>query len=495
MSTAHSSPPAFQIMTKPIGPICNLDCKYCFYLEKEKLYPDKSKWRMDLELLGTYIRQYIQSQQAPEVFFAWQGGEPTLMGVDFFRHAVQFQRKYADGRRISNSVQTNGTLLDDEWCQFFTENDFLIGLSIDGPRKYHDKYRIDKKGRPTFDDVMRGMALLKKHATRFNTLCVVNRHNSQAPLEVYEFLKTEGSGFMQFIPLVERIGPAGGPLDLAEPPEPKVVDGRVSLPLIGHSGLSTQDSGVASRHEGPAQSQIENQKSKIGNAPVAPWSVEPLAYGQFLCDIFDHWVRRDVGRVFVQIFDVQLGIWMGLPASLCVFAETCGNALAMEHNGDLYACDHYVYPKYKLGNIAETPMRQLVDSQQQRLFGTDKRDTLPKFCRQCDVRFACNGECPKHRFLTAPDGEYGLNYLCAGYKKFFHHIDPYMTVMARLLNEGRAAAEIMGMLAREEADRRRQAAWARVGRNDPCPCGSGRKYKKCCGARPGGLRPPAGLIR
>ena len=444
-------------MTKPIGPICNLDCKYCFYLEKEKLYPDKSNWRMSDDLLERYVRQYIEAQDVPEISFAWQGGEPTLMGVDFFRRAVALQKQYANGRKISNSVQTNGTLLDDAWCQFFTENHFLIGLSIDGPREYHDKYRVDKQGKPTFDDVMRGIAFLKKHKTDFNTLCVVNRFNSKAPLEVYKFLKTEGSGFMQFIPLVERVG-GDGPLDLAEPPAPKVVDGRVALPLI--SGGVGAASAAA-----PA---------------VTPWSVEPAAYGQFLCDIFDYWVRHDVGQAFVQIFDVQLGIWMGLPSSLCVFAETCGNALAMEHNGDLYSCDHYVYPKYKLGNIANNSMRKLIDSPEQRIFGTDKRDTLPKFCRECDVKFACNGECPKHRFLTTPDGEYGLNYLCAGYKKFFHHVDPYMTIMAKLLNEGRAAAEIMGILARDESERRNRNAWANVGRNDPCPCGSGKKYKKCC---------------
>jgi uncharacterized protein len=436
-------------LTKPVGPICNLDCKYCFYLEKEKLYPGKSNWRMPDEVLETYVRQYIEGQDVPEVAFAWQGGEPTLMGVDFFRRVVELQQQYAGGKKITNAIQTNGTLLDDEWCAFLKANSFLIGLSIDGPRRYHDQYRVDKEGRATFDRVIAGMRLLKKHAVDFNTLCVVSRANSEAPLDIYRFLKSEGSGYIQFIPLVERVG--GGELPLAEPPI-LVEPGRVRLPVIAHAGA----------HEAAA---------------VTPWSVEPLAYGNFLCAIFDEWVRRDVGRVFVQIFDVQLGIRMGYPSSLCVFGETCGNALAMEHNGDLYSCDHYVYPQYKLGNVATDSMEELVASPQQRKFGTDKRDTLPKYCRECDVRFACNGECPKHRFIETPDGEPGLNYLCAGYKRFFRHIDPYMRTMAELVESGRPADHIMRMIADSE---RRESAGP-VGRNDLCPCGSGKKYKKCCG--------------
>jgi len=456
-------PRSFHVLTKPVGPICNLDCKYCFYLEKEKLYPGKNNWRMPDQVLETYVRQYIEGQDVPEVAFAWQGGEPTLMGVDFFRRVVELQQQHAGGKKITNAIQTNGTLLDDEWCGFLKANSFLVGLSIDGPRKYHDQYRVDKEGRATFDRVIAGMRLLKKHAVDFNTLCVVSRANSIAPLDIYRFLKNEGSGYIQFIPLVERVG--GGELPLAEPPilnssaregeapvEPSAARVRVSLPVVAETGAERV-------------------------AAVTPWSVEPLAYGNFLCAIFDEWVRRDVGRVFVQIFDVQLGIRMGYPSSLCVFGETCGNALALEHNGDLYSCDHYVYPQYKLGNVATESLEELVVSPRQRTFGTDKRDTLPKYCRECDVRFACNGECPKHRFITTPDGEPGLNYLCAGYKRFFRHIGPYMRTMAELVESGRPADQIMKMIADGE---RRQTAGP-VGRNDLCPCGSGRKYKKCCG--------------
>ena len=434
-------------MTKPVGPICNLDCKYCFYLEKEKLYPGKSNWRMPDEVLEKYVRQYIEAQQVPEVTFAWQGGEPTLMGLDFFRRAVELQQRYANGKKIANAIQTNGTLLDDEWCEFLKSNQFLVGLSIDGPRKYHDVYRVDKQGKPTFDKVIAAARLMKKHGVEFNTLCVVSSANVVAPLDVYRFLKTEGSGFIQFIPLVERVG--SGELSLAAPPT-LIEPGRVRLPIISE----------------PKE-----------DGPVTPWSVQPLAYGNFLCAIFDEWVRKDVGRVFVQIFDVQLGIWMGYPSTLCVFGETCGNAMALEHNGDLYACDHYVYPEYKLGNVATDSLTDLVASPAQRKFGADKRDSLPKYCRECDVRFACNGECPKHRFLTTPDGEPGLNYLCAGYKKFFRHVDPAMRAMGDLVHSGRPAAEVMKMI----ADAERKQAPGPVGRNDPCPCGSGRKFKKCCG--------------
>lgn len=435
-------PRSFHLMTKPVGPICNLDCKYCFYLEKEKLYPGKSNWRMPEDVLETFVRQYIEAQRVPEITFAWQGGEPTLMGLDFFRRVVELQQRYAGGKKVSNAIQTNGTLLDDGWCEFLKANGFLVGLSIDGPRKFHDLYRVDKQGKPTFDQVIAAARRMKRHGVEFNTLCVVNRANSAAPLDVYRFLKSEGSGYIQFIPLVERVG--GGELPLAEPP----LLGRVHLPVIS-----------------------------ANSGAVTPWSVEPGAYGNFLCTIFDEWVRKDVGRVFVQIFDVQLGIWMGHPSTLCVFGETCGDAMALEHNGDLYSCDHYVYPQYKLGNVATDSLADLVASPAQRKFGTDKRDTLPGYCRQCDVKFACNGECPKHRFLTTPDGEPGLNYLCAGYKKFFRHIDPYMREMGRLLASGRPAAGIMRIIA--DAERGQDAG--PIGRNDPCPCGSGKKYKKCCG--------------
>lgn len=308
-------------------------------------------------------------------------------------------------KSIHNALQTNGTLIDDEWAEFLAEQKFLVGISLDGPRELHDHYRVDKGNAPTFDRVMRGLNKLKTHSVEFNTLTVVNRHNSQYPLEVYRFLKEVGSGFMQFIPVVER--------QAADPDANRLV-------LI--------------------------QPSFNRAAQVTEWSVEPLAYGNFLAKIFDEWVRKDVGRYFVQQFDVALESWMGMEASLCVFRKTCGSALALEHTGDLYSCDHFVYPEHKLGNIMQSNLDQMVQSQQQIKFGRDKLDSLPRMCRECDVRFACNGECPKHRFLTTPDGEPGLNYLCAGYKHFFHHITPYMQFMATELRAHRAPANIMRIL-------------------------------------------------
>ncbi len=436
--TPQESVQAFHIMTKPVGPICNLDCRYCFYLEKENLYPKKSDWAMPEDVLESYIRQYIDAQHVSEVTFAWQGGEPTLLGVEFFQKAVEFEKKYADGRRIQNAFQTNGVLLDDQWGEFLAENKFLVGLSIDGPRQLHDHYRVDKGGQPSFKRVMRGLKYLKKHGVEFNTLTVVQRHNSYRPLDVYRFLKEAGSGFMQFIPIVERVAKTPGS------------DGLVLI----------------SPDFGPA-------------AEVSDWSVEPVQYGKFLSAIFDEWVRKDVGKYFVQAFDVALESWMGYEPSLCVFRETCGSAMAIEHNGDLYSCDHYVYPENKLGNIIESPLAALVNSPQQQKFGLDKRTTLPRYCRECEVRFACNGECPKHRFIRTPDGEEGLNYLCAGYKLFFKHIDPYMRFMAAELQQGRAPANVMAWARLRD---REAAGKAQPGRNDPCPCGSGQKYKKCCGS-------------
>ena len=401
----------FHILTKPVGPICNLDCKYCFYLEKEKLYPGETQWRMSDAVLTEYIRQYIHSQPGPEIHFAWQGGEPTLLGVDFFRQALALQQQFAGGKTIFNALQTNGTLLDDDWCEFLAQNQFLVGLSIDGPAELHDQYRVDQRQQPTFSQVMRGLELLKKHKVEFNTLTVVNRANSQQPLEVYRFLKSIGSQYLQFIPLVERAALAAGPTaggDFAAPPRP---------------------------------GEIET------NSAVTPWSVEAEQYGKFLCTIFDEWVRHDVGTTFVPLFDTALGNWMGLGSALCVFAEQCGTALAIEHNGDLYSCDHYVYPRYQLGNILNQSLGAMVNSPAQMKFGHDKSDTLPRYCRDCAVRFACHGECPKHRFIRTPDGEAGLNYLCTGYKKFFTHIDPHMKTMARLLQSNHAPAEIMARLA------------------------------------------------
>ena len=419
----------FHLLTKPVGPICNLDCKYCFYLEKEKLYPGEKEWRMSDAVLVEYVRQYIHSQPVPEINFAWQGGEPTLLGVDFFRKTVTLQQQFADGKTIFNAVQTNGTLLDDEWCEFLVQNKFLVGLSVDGPAELHDLYRVDKRQQPTFGAVMRGLELLKKHGVDFNTLTVVNRANSRQPVEIYRFLKSIGSQFLQFIPLVERAAlenlSALG-YEFAEPPELRVADHRVS----------------------PNKNHIHQQaETVLGAPPVTPWSVEAERYGNFLCAVFDEWVRHDVGQTFVQLFDVALGNWMGLGSFLCVFAEKCGAALAIEHNGDVFSCDHYVYPRHKLGNVMNQSLGAMVNSPQQIRFGNDKSDSLPKFCRDCEVRFACNGECPKHRFIQTPDGEDGLNYLCAGYKKFFNHIDPHMKTMARLLQNDEAPARIMEILA------------------------------------------------
>jgi len=394
-------------MTKPIGPICNLDCKYCFYLEKEKLYPGTKTWAMPDEVLEQYVQQYIAAQPGDEIHFAWQGGEPTLLGLDFFRRVVDLQQRHAGGKTIANALQTNGVLIDDAWGEFLAEHRFLVGVSIDGPRDLHDCYRVDKGQAPTFDRVMRGIAKLKQHNVDFNTLTVVHRRNSQHPVEVYRFLKEIGSGFIQFIPIVERRAASGSS------------DGLVLI------------------------------KPSFGDAAeVTEWSVESKAYGTFLSRIFDEWVKKDVGRVFVQLFDVALESWMGMDASLCVFKKTCGSALAMEHTGDLYSCDHFVYPENKLGNIMETALENLVDSPQQKAFGQAKSESLPRMCRTCEVRFACNGECPKHRFLTTPDGEPGLNYLCAGYKHFFKHIDPYMQFMAGELRAERPPANIMRFLGR-----------------------------------------------
>jgi uncharacterized protein len=415
-------------MLKPRGAICNLDCTYCYFLSKELLYPG-SRFRMADELLEEYTRQYVAAQQVPAVTFAWQGGEPTLMGLEFFERAVALQQRYRKpGTRIYNAFQTNGVLLDDDWCRFFHKHDFLIGLSVDGPQRLHDHYRVDKGGKPTFTRVMAGLDLLKKHRVDFNILTTVHAGNVDHPLEVYRFVRDEvGARYLQFIPIVERDNATGF-------------------------------------QEGDR---------------VTERSLTGAQYGEFLCAIFDEWVRRDVGRVFVQIFDVALAAWSGQRPGLCVFEETCGTALAMEHNGDLFSCDHFVEPAFRLGNIQEIPLMEMVGSEQQRRFGLDKRESLPRYCRECAVRFVCNGGCPKDRIIVTPDGEPGLNYLCAGFKRFFHHIDGPMQLMAAELAARRPPANVMQMLAEEE--RARQARFARANRNDPCPCGSGRKFKQCHG--------------
>ena len=429
----------FQVMTKPVGPLCNLDCTYCYYTEKGGLYPETRNFRMDDGTLETFIRDYIAAQAghgAPEIWFSWQGGEPTLLGLRYFRKIVELQARHAPpGVKVRNALQTNGVTLDGEWAAFFKDNGFLVGLSVDGPRHLHDRFRLDRRGRPTFERVMKGLAVLRDGGVEFNALTVVNRHNARHPRAVYRFLRDNGIEFLQFIPLVERMAADGG---LAGAP------------------------------------QTDEQGS------VAPWSVPSRAYGDFLCGVFDEWLKGDVGRVYVQLFDVMLAVWMGQPSGLCWFAETCGQGMALEHNGDLYACDHYVYPEYRLGNITERPMEALAAAPEQIRFGQDKKDLLPGHCRACEFLFACNGGCPKHRFLKTPDGEDGLNYFCASYKRFFAHAAPHLQTMARLAQSGQPPARIVELLRREKEPARK------TGRNEPCPCGSGRKFKSCCGGKNGG---------
>ena len=415
-------------MVKPHGAICNLGCQYCYYLRKEQLYTDGGLC-MDDNMLESFTRQYIGAQEVPEVTFSWQGGEPTLMGLDFFRRAVQLQQQYQQpGLSISNTLQTNGTMLNDEWCHFFREHNFLIGISIDGPIHLHDVYRVDRGNQPTFERVVSGLELLKKHNVEFNTLTCVHTANADHPLEVYRFLRDKvQSRFMQFIPVVMR----------------------------------------------------DNENGFQQGETVTEHSVDGKQYGDFLNGIFDEWVRRDIGMVFVQTFDAALASWVGQAPGVCVFNETCGTAMVLEHNGDLYSCDHFVEPDYLLGNIAETELTALVGVTKQMQFGLAKRDSLPEYCHTCQVRFACNGGCPKNRIRYTPDGESGLNYLCEGYQTFFSHVAPKMELMARELNAGRPPANIMFAAARHDAEFHRKLAI--VGRNDQCPCGSGRKFKHCHG--------------
>lgn len=404
------SPRPFQIMVKPIGPVCNLRCGYCYYLEKQALYPSADAFRMSDAVLERFICDYLAALNTPEVVFAWQGGEPLLMGLPFFQRVVELQHKYAGGARIANALQTNCTLLTPEWCAFFKQHNFLIGASIDGPPELHNRFRRYPDGSPSFDAVVRGIQLLIDHHVDVNALTVISSANERHPLDVYHFLKNLGVKFMQFIPLVERLPDDEARrlgLDLAEPPAP-------------------------------------------GRAPSRPrvtaWSVHPRRFGDFLIAIFNEWIRHDVGTTFVQYFDVALGSFTGHPGALCVFAERCGTALVLEHNGDLYACDHYVYPSHRLGNIMETPLVDMVNSPRQLAFGNSKCDALTRTCRDCPVRFACNGDCLKHRFCTAPSGETGHSYLCQGLKRFFHHITPYMQTMAALLRNRRPPADIIQLV-------------------------------------------------
>lgn len=446
--TAVAPLPAFHIMTKPAGAICNLDCHYCYFLSKEMLYPG-SRFHMADALLETFIQQYIEAQQTPEVTFAWQGGEPTLLGLDFFQRVIYHQQKHAKpGQTIHNTLQTNGTLLDDDWCRFLKAHNFLVGISIDGPEAQHDAYRVNKGGAGSFSQVMRGWRLLVAHDVAYNVLCTIHAANQDYPLEVYRFCRDElKAQFIQFIPIVERT--TTQILPLAEKGWRQQEEGE--RPLYTQSGTS-----------------------------VTRRSVNAEKYGRFLMTIFDEWVRHDVGQVYVQLFDVALGAWLGQPGGLCIFAPTCGQALALEHNGDLFSCDHFVEPDYLLGNIQSDHLLTLVASDRQRQFGQNKLDSLPNTCRTCQVRFACHGGCPKDRFIHTPNGEPGLNYLCAGYKAFFNHVDRPMKIMATLLRQRRAPAEIMTLMAVEDQKQLQQAV-ARAGRNDPCPCGSGRKVKQCHG--------------
>ena len=391
--------PQLQVIAKPIGPICNLDCTYCFYLQKEKMYEQKqvtvkSDWVMQDDVLEAFIQQKIQSNGFSEETFVWQGGEPTLLEIDYFRKIVELQKKYNNGKIINNSIQTNGLLLNDDWCEFFTENNFLVGISIDGPRDMHDKYRVDKGSVPTFEKVIHGINLLKKHQVEFNTLTTVHRWNSAYSLEIYNFLKDIDSRYMQFIPIVEK-----------------------------------------------------NEKFV-----ATEWSVQPEQFGKFLISIFDEWIRNDVGNIFVQTFDTSLESWYGQPSSLCIFNETCGYAPVIEHNGDIYSCDHYVYPENKVGDILNDSLQSIMQTQQQLEFGTDKRDTLPQFCRDCKFRFACHGECPKNRFSFTEDGEPGLNYLCTGYKMYFEHIDLYMNFMVNELRNKRPPSNVMPWIRKNEKE-------------------------------------------
>jgi uncharacterized protein len=422
-------PRAFHVMSKPTGAICNLDCEYCFFLSKEELYPG-SGFRMDPVVHEAYLSQLLAAQAGvEEIVVAFQGGEPMLMGRDFFRRSLELVRRYAPaGQRVLHTVQTNGTLVDDEWAALFAEHDFLVGVSIDGPAQVHDAYRVDKGGKPTFDRVVRGIAALQRHGVDWNAITTVNAANGDHGREVYTFLRDDlGATFVQLIPIVERV--------------------TAELLPMAESGWG--------KRAGPRP--LYRQEGDL----VTHRTVGAQQYGQFLVDVFEEWVRHDVGDVFVSMFDTALAHWMGLEqAGMCVHARTCGDAVALEHNGDLYSCDHYVEPGYRLGNIAEgRTLLQLVDSPQQRAFGQAKSDTLPAYCRRCDVRFACNGGCPKDRFLHTPDGEPGLHYLCAGYQRFFRHVDEPMRVMAGLLRSGRDATGVRDWYAAADA-RRAHAAGA-----------------------------------
>lgn len=384
----------FYMMAKPAGSGCNLACEYCYYLEKKKYYAEHDRQLMTDETLEEFTRQYIEGQTGDSVQFTWHGGEALLRPLEFYRRAMELQKKYAGGRHIDNCLQTNGLLLNDAWCRFLKENNWLVGLSLDGPQEFHDEYRRNRAGQPSFFKVMQAVGLLLKHNVEWNAMAVVNDYNADYPLEFYNFFKKIGCRYLQFTPIVERIGADG--LQSAE-----------------------------------------------GAGQLTDFSVTPRQWGDFLIAIFDEWVRNDVGQMFVQIFDSTLANWVGVLPGVCVYAPTCGHAGVIEFNGDVYSCDHFVFPEYKLGNISHQTLHEMMSSPQQVRFGADKRNTLPQQCRDCRFLFACNGECPKNRFATSADGESGLNYLCDGYRRFFEHVAPYMDFMKNELANERPPANIM----------------------------------------------------
>jgi uncharacterized protein len=437
----QSAPPRFHLLAKPSGSTCNLDCTYCFFLSKEALYPHDAS-RMSDATLEAYIAQLLAAHRTPEVTVAWQGGEPTLMGLDFFRLSVQYVEKHRrPDQQVQYTFQTNGVLLDDEWCAFLKEHDFLVGLSVDGPADIHDTFRVNKAGRGTHHQVMKGLSHLRAHDVDVNILCTVNSANEHRGVEVYRYFRDElGATWMQFIPIVERAS--------------------AETLQIANAGWSERPGG---------ERLLYTQSGSL----VTERTVGGEQYGRFLVDIYEEWLRGDVGSIFVQLFDVTLHAYFG-ERLLCIHAPTCGYGPALEHNGDLYSCDHYVEPDYLLGNIHQTHMLDLVASDRQRAFGQSKKDTLTEQCRSCDVLALCNGGCPKDRFVESRAGEAGQNYLCDGLYLFFDHVRPTMTVMAQLIQRSQPASRVMEKVAAEDAQR---------SRNDPCPCGNGQKFKRCHGGR------------
>jgi len=435
MSRDQSSVPTaespFHVMTKPNGPACDLECEYCFYLDTAELYPERSDFAMSDETLETFVRQYIEAQPGPVITFAWQGGEPTLPGLDFYRKVVSYQEKHApDDVEVRNTLQTNGTLLDDEWCRFLAEHDFLVGISVDGPRDLHDRFRRTRSDGPTFDQVANGLSRLEDHGVEHNALCVVNAVNSRHPLEVYEFFKERGVEWIQFIPLVEPLRADDTGAD-GEHRHGRDED-RDEATVHQMPEWVRERGGDAARRDEDYAAVAEAARE----APVTARSVDPVVYGEFMCAIFDEWIRNDVGKISVRLFDQCLETVLRGESSLCVFQEECGSQLAVEHNGDVYACDHFVDPGFERGNVHDTHLADLVDAPEQRQFGEYKRDGLPPRCRDCDVREFCHGGCPKNWHLTTPDDAPGLNYLCAGYRRFFTYVQPYLDLVERTIDDG-----------------------------------------------------------